>query len=174
MESDAKNPNQAIGLDDEQRQEEESRQARMYDCTFCKRGFSNAQALGGHMNIHRKDKAKLHQTPANSNQIPIIDERSSNVYSWPSINRGAVDKQGSHQVSSTNKGDPVEEFKKIPFFVDKQYLSGDQNQNPSPSVDVVSSTDQGLLLSSELDLELRLGPADPPPPDSPKGTKKFF
>lgn len=35
--------------------------ARTYECTFCKRGFSNAQALGGHMNIHRKDKAKLKQ-----------------------------------------------------------------------------------------------------------------
>ncbi|XP_057783256.1 zinc finger protein 6-like [Salvia miltiorrhiza] len=31
---------------------------RSYDCAFCKRGFTNAQALGGHMNIHRKDKAK--------------------------------------------------------------------------------------------------------------------
>lgn len=31
---------------------------RFYECTFCKRGFTNAQALGGHMNIHRKDKAK--------------------------------------------------------------------------------------------------------------------
>ncbi|XP_074555697.1 uncharacterized protein LOC141811576 [Curcuma longa] len=33
-----------------------------YGCTFCRRGFSNAQALGGHMNIHRKDRAKA-QTP---------------------------------------------------------------------------------------------------------------
>nr|XP_043630547.1 transcriptional regulator TAC1-like [Erigeron canadensis] len=32
---------------------------RSYECTFCKRGFTNAQALGGHMNIHRKDKSKL-------------------------------------------------------------------------------------------------------------------
>ncbi|XP_042432527.1 transcriptional regulator TAC1-like [Zingiber officinale] len=32
--------------------------ARSFDCIFCKRGFSNAQALGGHMNLHRKDKAK--------------------------------------------------------------------------------------------------------------------
>ncbi|CAJ2628097.1 transcriptional regulator TAC1-like protein [Trifolium pratense] len=29
-----------------------------YECTFCKRGFTNAQALGGHMNIHRKDRSK--------------------------------------------------------------------------------------------------------------------
>ncbi|KAK4361558.1 hypothetical protein RND71_020510 [Anisodus tanguticus] len=31
---------------------------RSYECNFCKRGFTNAQALGGHMNIHRKDKLK--------------------------------------------------------------------------------------------------------------------
>ncbi|XP_051126240.1 transcriptional regulator TAC1-like [Andrographis paniculata] len=31
---------------------------RSYECNFCKRGFTNAQALGGHMNIHRKDKGK--------------------------------------------------------------------------------------------------------------------
>lgn len=31
---------------------------RIYECIFCKRGFTNAQALGGHMNIHRKGKAK--------------------------------------------------------------------------------------------------------------------
>nr|GMD22229.1 transcriptional regulator SUPERMAN-like [Ipomoea batatas] len=29
---------------------------RSYDCVFCKRGFNTAQALGGHMNIHRKNK----------------------------------------------------------------------------------------------------------------------
>lgn len=40
-------------------------QGRSYDCAFCKRGFSNAQALGGHMNLHRKDRAKLKQ-PASS------------------------------------------------------------------------------------------------------------
>lgn len=36
--------------------------ARSYTCAFCKRGFSNAQALGGHMNIHRRDRAKLKQS----------------------------------------------------------------------------------------------------------------
>ncbi|KAI4385567.1 hypothetical protein MLD38_003578 [Melastoma candidum] len=42
-------------------------QARSYGCIFCKRGFANAQALGGHMNIHRKDKEKLkHQHPGTS------------------------------------------------------------------------------------------------------------
>ncbi|CAM0949002.1 unnamed protein product [Alopecurus aequalis] len=27
-----------------------------HECSFCKRGFTNAQALGGHMNIHRKER----------------------------------------------------------------------------------------------------------------------
>ncbi|GAB2234571.1 hypothetical protein Droror1_Dr00003827 [Drosera rotundifolia] len=31
----------------------------LYDCVFCKQGFTSAQALGGHMNIHRKDRASM-------------------------------------------------------------------------------------------------------------------
>ncbi|KAI5649421.1 hypothetical protein M9H77_35426 [Catharanthus roseus] len=38
---------------------------RSYECNYCKRGFTNAQALGGHMNIHRKDKAKAKQHQKN-------------------------------------------------------------------------------------------------------------
>lgn len=42
----------------DQNDEMESVVARSYECVFCKRGFTTAQALGGHMNIHRKDRAK--------------------------------------------------------------------------------------------------------------------
>ncbi|KAI3717618.1 hypothetical protein L1987_69350 [Smallanthus sonchifolius] len=34
---------------------------RCYTCTFCKREFRSAQALGGHMNVHRRDRARLRQ-----------------------------------------------------------------------------------------------------------------
>ncbi|KAK7385713.1 hypothetical protein VNO78_31525 [Psophocarpus tetragonolobus] len=34
---------------------------KSYSCTFCKREFRSAQALGGHMNIHRRDRARLKQ-----------------------------------------------------------------------------------------------------------------
>ncbi|KAG6483910.1 hypothetical protein ZIOFF_060696 [Zingiber officinale] len=44
-----------------------------YGCTFCKRGFSNAQALGGHMNIHRKDRAKAVAPPPPA--VPSSPER---------------------------------------------------------------------------------------------------
>jgi hypothetical protein len=33
--------------------------ARNYTCSFCKREFRSAQALGGHMNVHRRDRARL-------------------------------------------------------------------------------------------------------------------
>ncbi|KAG8076398.1 hypothetical protein GUJ93_ZPchr0006g44041 [Zizania palustris] len=32
---------------------------RSYPCGFCKREFRSAQALGGHMNVHRRDRARL-------------------------------------------------------------------------------------------------------------------
>lgn len=35
---------------------------RSYPCSFCKREFRSAQALGGHMNVHRRDRARLRQS----------------------------------------------------------------------------------------------------------------
>ncbi|KAH6769899.1 hypothetical protein C2S52_014702 [Perilla frutescens var. hirtella] len=37
---------------------------RSYICSFCRREFRSAQALGGHMNVHRRDRARLRQSPA--------------------------------------------------------------------------------------------------------------
>ncbi|MCD7447766.1 Transcription factor [Datura stramonium] len=39
---------------------------RFYTCSFCRREFRSAQALGGHMNVHRRDRVRLNQTPSNS------------------------------------------------------------------------------------------------------------
>ncbi|KAK1326524.1 putative transcriptional regulator RABBIT EARS [Acorus calamus] len=36
---------------------------RSYTCTFCRREFRSAQALGGHMNVHRRDRARLCRSP---------------------------------------------------------------------------------------------------------------
>ncbi|KAI4338893.1 hypothetical protein MLD38_023900 [Melastoma candidum] len=36
---------------------------RSYTCSFCRREFRSAQALGGHMNAHRRDRARLKQSP---------------------------------------------------------------------------------------------------------------
>ncbi|KAK8494545.1 hypothetical protein V6N12_029150 [Hibiscus sabdariffa] len=52
---------------------------RSYTCTFCRREFRSAQALGGHMNVHRRDRALLHQSqPATSTtSVPLINQTSS-------------------------------------------------------------------------------------------------
>lgn len=56
--------------------QQQVKEKRCYECTFCKRGFTNAQALGGHMNIHRKDraaaKAKHHPASAPSSHSQVI------------------------------------------------------------------------------------------------------
>uniref|UniRef100_A0A1D1XKG4 Putative transcriptional regulator RABBIT EARS n=1 Tax=Anthurium amnicola TaxID=1678845 RepID=A0A1D1XKG4_9ARAE len=38
---------------------------RSYSCSFCGREFQSAQALGGHMNVHRRERARLRLSPTN-------------------------------------------------------------------------------------------------------------
>ncbi|XP_068646341.1 transcriptional regulator SUPERMAN-like [Aristolochia californica] len=63
---------------------------RSYECMFCKRGFSTAQALGGHMNIHRRDRARIrHQptalsvAPERPDEDPALRALSSHFQSHP-------------------------------------------------------------------------------------------
>ncbi|CAI9092489.1 OLC1v1027741C1 [Oldenlandia corymbosa var. corymbosa] len=50
---------------------------RSYSCTFCKREFRSAQALGGHMNVHRRDRARLKQSLCNENATTDQDSSTS-------------------------------------------------------------------------------------------------
>ncbi|KAJ7979916.1 transcriptional regulator TAC1-like [Quillaja saponaria] len=84
MESD-KQGSLETSSDEENDQEDVSSSKRSYKCTFCKRGFTNAQALGGHMNIHRKDRAKNKQFTGNSSnpRKPNEDQSMSSRYISP-------------------------------------------------------------------------------------------
>ncbi|KAI8563961.1 hypothetical protein RHMOL_Rhmol03G0148700 [Rhododendron molle] len=42
---------------------------RSYSCSFCKREFRSAQALGGHMNVHRRDRARLKLPVSPPNEV---------------------------------------------------------------------------------------------------------
>nr|CAD1817653.1 unnamed protein product [Ananas comosus var. bracteatus] len=42
---------------------------RSYSCSFCRREFRSAQALGGHMNVHRRDRARLKQLSSSPSSI---------------------------------------------------------------------------------------------------------
>ncbi|XP_044483599.1 zinc finger protein 10-like [Mangifera indica] len=51
---------------------------RSYSCSFCRREFRSAQALGGHMNVHRRDRARLKQSPSPQNEIHHRDPYQNN------------------------------------------------------------------------------------------------
>ncbi|KAI4368397.1 hypothetical protein MLD38_016956 [Melastoma candidum] len=59
---------------------------RSYSCTFCKREFRSAQALGGHMNVHRRDRARLRQSsPPPTSSAPAS---SDGQYPFLALNPG--------------------------------------------------------------------------------------
>ncbi|CAL0316114.1 unnamed protein product [Lupinus luteus] len=89
--------------------------ARNYACSFCKREFRSAQALGGHMNVHRRDRARLRSsisswvsecpkpnpstTKPNNSSSPLSDEllncthRSSHCSPYLTLSSTSGDKK---------------------------------------------------------------------------------
>ncbi|KAK8491051.1 hypothetical protein V6N11_047096 [Hibiscus sabdariffa] len=51
---------------------------RSYSCSFCGRVFRSAQALGGHMNVHRRDRARLKQS--SSDHSTVEDEQKGQSF----------------------------------------------------------------------------------------------
>ncbi|KAL1562122.1 transcriptional regulator SUPERMAN-like [Salvia divinorum] len=123
---------------------------RSYVCSFCKREFQCAQALGGHMNVHRRDRARLRQSPTRGSggNAPL----NLNLEPNPSFH--------SNPNSSPSSSPPVS--MKLPHFTPKL-------PPPTPiTTDFMKvraskgllDLEIGLISSSneeELDLELRLG-----------------
>lgn len=145
---------------------------KSYECNFCKRGFSNAQALGGHMNIHRKDKAKLKQSNS-SHQPPSFNTTSIN---WMSTSLLELDDHLHHH---HHENINVHLRKKLPLFAETPTNICDEiddEEDKPNNVKVPSSSSTTTIASatqsssSDLDLELRLGPH----PHHPSPTTKFF
>ncbi|MCE3050614.1 hypothetical protein HAX54_047671 [Datura stramonium] len=148
---------------------------KCYRCSFCKRGFSNAQALGGHMNIHRKDRAKLREISIeNSDVIKKSVSSSPDHIPEPSSDELLQQEVSSDDMSSPSKRpcvSPDEDHHHHHHPISKEkdenhelIIEGDLLQLPlfvdSPS----KEGNKGMQLSvenSELDLELRLGPEPP-------------
>ncbi|XP_076901623.1 uncharacterized protein LOC143556080 [Bidens hawaiensis] len=84
--------------------------SRSYECNFCKGGFTNAQALGGHMNIHRKHKAKLKESSSSPPSNPAGAATMGNLFSssqhgqnkqLPLFGEGLSDSRNVHQEDTT-------------------------------------------------------------------------
>lgn len=132
---------------------------RSYECNFCKRGFSNAQALGGHMNIHRKDKAKLKQQFLN----PSLEGKSSEEPNKPNLNLNVSQQEPSR--------DEIQMRLQLPLFAESPIITTTEIQKPQGQIHGIEEGGQGSSL--ELDLELRLGP-EPQDSSAATGIRKFF
>ncbi|CAA7033614.1 unnamed protein product [Microthlaspi erraticum] len=131
-------------------------QSRSYVCSFCVRGFSNAQALGGHMNIHRRDRAKLRQKLMEDSKDAVVESDSSEVVSLE-LNEQQQEEEAmacedDHDDQDQDMDKDTSPGQKLGFLVQETKLGANDRGNV---VDGSSSSNHGQ--SEELDLELRLG-----------------
>ncbi|KAF9593967.1 hypothetical protein IFM89_026510 [Coptis chinensis] len=143
---------------------------RCYQCNFCKRGFSNAQALGGHMNIHRKDRAKLKSPFCDDSQLSLDIKKDDSSNFPPLFEESEL--ESSKQVICTleypgafPRGDDVVkegeshavELQKLPLFAETPSSSTQTVSNEGGRIE--DGTKQPKHISKNdgsLDLELRL------------------
>ena len=77
-----------------------------YTCSFCRRDFRSAQALGGHMNVHRRDRAKLRQIPSwlfepHQQHVPVGNPNPNFGSSSPLTMPAHLDPSLTNQISKT-------------------------------------------------------------------------
>ncbi|KAL8102925.1 transcriptional regulator TAC1-like [Apium graveolens] len=140
---------------------------RCYSCSFCKRIFKSAQALGGHMNVHRRDRARLNQplclktqgaykvcTSDSSNPNDVLASIYSNTESVRIIQGDLVTKKPACMtlISRNDFSEglnfcvpPSSNIRAVEHIVDG---GGDIKRR---------RTDGGSSSDNEIDLELRLG-----------------
>ncbi|XP_031096815.1 transcriptional regulator TAC1-like [Ipomoea triloba] len=127
---------------------------RSYECTFCKRGFTNAQALGGHMNIHRKDKLKAKQ-PCNNQQ------KSAEFSKKPKSNHAQIDHEVYAQISSQQQQEQSFCYSSSRAYV-KYHQFFFPSSNPSYQFQVLDHRGhyRNFALHGDADLSLRIGSPD--------------
>ncbi|GLT37502.1 hypothetical protein SLA2020_118150 [Shorea laevis] len=169
--------------------------SRSYSCSFCQKGFSNAQALGGHMNIHRRDRAKLREQTSDETMLSLDVATGNQLdHSQDFEDKGVIVLESSIEGKSSSSSSSS--TPKWPFSLSKE---GEIQQLPNllfkePSIstgeDDVKASEGGRWENEErmplvrwsssgdrrgLDLELRLGPEpDQDQATTTKSTIKFF
>lgn len=157
--------NSEISSDQEGDQDDESGgNQRSYNCTFCKRGFTNAQALGGHMNIHRKDKAKTKQQQ--QQQLINMPTSTSSSYRFPTNDESMTFPFLFHEPSPnpiirnqnlTPAPAPAHAFPYDPRLMNQELGGPNLSLQIGPTTHHVGHTNQIRHVENEVDLELRLG-----------------
>ncbi|KAI4317981.1 hypothetical protein L6164_025797 [Bauhinia variegata] len=117
---------------------------RSYTCSFCKREFRSAQALGGHMNVHRRDRARLRQSPPTDGQAPILNlnlnPTSNTIFSTSSMS--LLSSSSSSSSSSSTRLKPC--TCTLPSLVSHTLSS---SSSPSSACPEVKKFVNGILLN---------------------------
>ncbi|KAF8115284.1 hypothetical protein N665_0029s0120, partial [Sinapis alba] len=133
---------------------------RSYICSFCIRGFSNAQALGGHMNIHRRDRANLRQKlmeDYNNYKDDVVAEGdSSEVVSLDLNEKQQQDALACDDDQDVDKDHIIHGYK-LGFWVQKSKLGINDDGKVTELSSIDGSSSSHHLENEKLDLELRLG-----------------
>ncbi|XP_008778130.3 zinc finger protein 11-like [Phoenix dactylifera] len=74
---------------------------RSYSCSFCRREFRSAQALGGHMNVHRRDRARLRQCSSPTRESHEVDQHHNHSPCTP-LGTWHLDQDGSPACNSNS------------------------------------------------------------------------
>ncbi|XAR61128.1 hypothetical protein NMG60_11034747 [Bertholletia excelsa] len=149
---------------------------RFYECVFCKRGFTTAQALGGHMNIHRKDRANknrpsLIEYPNKHSELYINDSNPKvhqQITTYPPCYSAVQEAQVGYRgyiagsapaalPASYAHGSDFLDRNPNPFDPFGDWRTGLSLQFGQPHMEDEKEKEGASEEEDELDLELRLG-----------------
>lgn len=132
---------------------------RNYRCSFCNKEFKSAQALGGHMNVHRRDRARLRLSPnPNPNQNPSFVHSAARLVPCNMACRSSL---AAVINSSEEKGSVVNDDDDDVMVARRKDTRVWKKANELIRLDLNLNLNLGLDLfhgaNEDLDLELRLG-----------------
>ncbi|KAK4782667.1 hypothetical protein SAY86_007041 [Trapa natans] len=128
---------------------------RSYSCSFCKREFRSAQALGGHMNVHRRDRARLRQSS------PDVEDLHQHPFLSLSTNPSPSPNPNPNRLSPASSASPSLLTNRHPLV-----SSSAASPPPFPPLFSMSSSSVGRDLLGNLGLKSR---ASEPKPKTVRG-----
>ena len=123
---------------------------RSYSCSFCRREFRSAQALGGHVNVHRRDRARMKLS--SSTQLSRIPGAVSAPVAPPfRVSAVSMGEKGKDQILVAES--PGCKRRRCGWSNPLALRFTDNDENLLPAEVITAAA----VSVEEIDLELRLG-----------------
>ncbi|XP_008438560.1 transcriptional regulator SUPERMAN-like [Cucumis melo] len=132
---------------------------RSYTCNFCKREFRSAQALGGHMNVHRRDRALLYSPPADGQFTNLNLNLLHNPNPNPNISSYDEVTFVGRKASDLKLSSMTAEIAAKPNMFERGHWKKGEKFNIGLDIEISTTSSTNVLNDSkmDIDLELRLG-----------------